>query len=146
NVIAKQPVSIGLVVDLVSDADEEGPACAGTQLSERFADGRLGQVDPSDHPGDEIGAGGGDEKLAGLVHAGDRLDQDGPIDAGGRQQGPEVLRPETTPDARQLVAHPWVIAARGIPEVVVRVDYHWSSGVGASNGKSPWAFRSCHNT
>ena len=48
DVVAQQPVGVGLVVDLVADPDEPVAARAGAERGDRVADGGVGEVHPAD--------------------------------------------------------------------------------------------------
>ena len=101
HVRTKQPVRVGLVVDLVADPDEPLPARPAAQRVERSADARIGQIDPSDHAADERDGRRGRQELAGLLEAGDGLDEDGAVDA-GRDQFRRRGRP--APNRRSMAA------------------------------------------
>src|SRR5207248_6499369 len=86
DVVAQKPARVGFVVDLVPHSDQQ----VADQGGDRLRDRRRGQVDPADDAADEIVGRRRLEKLARLVEAGYRLDQDGLLDAVVVQLPPQV--------------------------------------------------------
>ena len=117
DVLAQEPFLVRLVVDLVADADQV-PARPGRRAARRcvLADGGVGEVDPTDDAGDEVGGRCGGEELAGLVEARDASGRRSscrrrsPSAAARRSSGPNGLR-----IAIELARHPVVIAPRSDP-------------------------------
>src|SRR5439155_9224434 len=112
----------------------------------RLLDLGRGEIHPSHDAADELVGGGGVQELARLLDAGNCLDQDRLLDTVVGQQRPQVVGAEWPPDRGQLVAHPRVFAARGVPEVVVGVDDHASSNGHSSSGMSAWKARTFSST
>ena len=73
DVVAPQPVGIGLVVDLVPHPDQLVSAIAGSQALDRGRDVNVGEVDPADDARDQPMPGSDGEELDCLADARNRL-------------------------------------------------------------------------
>src|SRR5438552_9150081 len=145
NFVPEQPLGIRFVVNLVADADQGASPRAALQAGDGRGHGWIGEVHPTDHPGDEFVRGRDLEKLTRLLQRSNRLDEDGPIDSAGREQWLEIFRSERPPDRGELGTHPWIVAPGRIPEMVVRVDPGYHPGVGVCSARSCSDLRSSHS-
>src|SRR4029079_16126602 len=86
DVVATEPVGIGLVVDLVPDPEQAIAAGAGPELRDRFAGRRVAEVAPADDAADERRVRRGCEEFLRLLDAGPGLDDDRRVDPRGVDQ------------------------------------------------------------
>src|SRR4029077_12568268 len=127
------------VVYLVANADQLRATGQGLELGNRLDRMGIREVDPSDHPREEVRDGGGRQQVAGFVQARAGLDHDAAVHAAPAELRREVHRAERPSNLRELVRHPWIGGARGIPEVMMRVDNHGrlDDGTGAVSRSKP---------
>ena len=142
HIFTQQPRRIGLVVDLVTDADQEAPTLAPAESGQGLRHRPIGQVHPADHAGDELVFRGGLEELARLLQARDSLDDHRSVDAVRVEQRLQVARVEAPANRGQVIPHPRILAVGGIPEMVVGIDHH--QGTGALATRRPSALSSSH--
>jgi hypothetical protein len=83
DVLAQQPGEVGLVLHLVTNADEAITTRPRTQSGDLIRHRGVGEVDPTHHTGHGRRRVGGDcEELLGLRDVTNGLHQDGRVDAG----------------------------------------------------------------
>src|SRR5674476_1121143 len=124
DVRSAEPPRIGLLVGMVSEADQAGPTGPSAQLGDAPRDIPGGQVHPTDDAGHRVDLGGGPQQSAGLVQARHSLDDHRRVDACRREERCQVVRPVGSADDVGGVRHPRVVRGRRVPEVLVRVHSH----------------------
>jgi len=119
--VAHEPVVVGLVVGDVADAHERRVA---PQLRDHLGAALAGQVHPAHHARQETAPLAQLERPARLLEAVAGLDEDRPVDPRFEQQRLEVAGQVVPAQRLELrPAHPGVVEAGQIPEVLVRVDH-----------------------
>ncbi len=123
----------------MADALQVVAAGEFAQAGEFVGDVRAGEVGPADDSGDQVVRVGEGEELGGLLGDGDRLDEDGPVDAGRAGHGCEVGDGEVPSQRLEFGSgDPVLVADREVPDVVVGVDRHGSSHTTGRPASAPW--------
>ena len=120
---AFEPVPVGLALHLVTHAAQPRTARGTSQPVELAGDRLRGEVDPTDHAGDERLTVGKGEQLLGLARDVVGLDDDGPRHAGGDDLREQLGQVERAVDGgERRIVQPGLGVHRQIPHVVVSVD------------------------
>lgn len=120
---AEQPLGVGLLLDLVADADETVSARPLAQGGERVGDARRGEVDPADDSRDQVAAGREGQQLGRLLGDADGLYEDGAGHARRPRLRREVVHREAAGQWGEVVAgDPGLRSHRQVPDVVMGVD------------------------
>ena len=122
-----EEIDVGLVLDDVADALEAGMADVSLQL---IANVVGAEIDPADHPADEVVLVGQGQEPIGLFEDLPGLDGDRALETGRLQQRRQVGRHEIAPQHGHAIGHPDVLDRVVLPEVLMRVDVHDGAAFG----------------
>ena len=147
---AQHPVRVGDVLDHRAHAAKLRMLCKALQ---RAPVGGVVEIHPADHRRHAVGLVRDPQQIPGLRHGRRRLHQHRRAHPRRRQRGREVGGAVGARQHRIILRHPAVIAARGVPVVLVRVDHFFAMGdhffaigVGASSRISSSRFSSAQSS